>query len=207
MTTTRRRTSIQPLRAARRMGALALASATLAACSTYYDEYRFGPSPSAATVLAPRTDEPAARVLATVAGIRRPAEGRPAEVEVRLRVENLGAHDVRLVGDDLVLVTGALTELPVERIEEGPDAFVAPHSAATIAAYFPLPPDADPDDYDLRGIDVRWTLELDGRRVTGSAGFERRVVVWYHDPWYPWGRWGPWGPWDRWHGRRFHGRF
>ena len=90
-----------------------LAGLFLSSCSTFYDA-RFAPAP-----LEVRLEDSATglngRVLATVAGVRRPSEGAPAQVEVGLRLENLGNVPLQL---DAVC-TRALAELERSLMDQG----------------------------------------------------------------------------------------
>jgi len=164
----------------------------LASCASYYPGYSFQPAPDVVSVSPGRTDQRAARVLASVAGVRRADDGRPPEVEVRLRVENLDAARVEVQPQSLVLVTSGLEELGLPRVEPPDVPGLGPGESTTFTAFFPLPPGTDPDDLGLEGLDVRWTLVVDGRRVTAQSSFSRRPPpeiryvdpFWWHDPWY-----------------------
>lgn len=155
----------------------------LAACSSYYG-YEYAPAPLEAEVR-PRSDaEPAGRVLLTVRGVRKADDGRPAEVELRIRVENLGAAPFSLDTDDLVLLTADLRPLDAPRIEPGPNPRVGPGEVVTLDLYFPFAPGDDPEELDMSGLNVRWTVRFDDHVTTSTSTFERWVPGRYGDPWY-----------------------
>ncbi len=166
----------------------------LCGCSTYDSLYQFRPRPVVATVRVTQTEQVAARVLVSVVGVRNAKDGRPEEIEARLRVENLAAEEVALAPDHLRLVTAGLDEMRVRTATPVGGVRTQTGAASELTAYFPFPGDGSADDFDLDGLDLRWTLVVDGKDVVGSASFSRAYEVLYAYPPYPWyGGWYGWG--------------
>ena len=89
---------------------LALAGLAAGCRGPWYD-HRFFPSPIGLEVGPREGEDSGARVLVTVLGIRRPADGQPAKFEVRMRIENGGSRDVVLEGESLELLAADLTPI------------------------------------------------------------------------------------------------
>jgi hypothetical protein len=183
---------------------LALLGATLGSlltgCSTYYDA-RFEPSPLEMRIEDDRAPGVLARGLATVRGVRRPDDGKPAQFDVLLRVENVGpkAFDVEL--ESFQLVTANLESLGpgLVKTQANSGASLAANSGASLAAgsgaslaagsgaslaagdvrqfevAFPLPKGRSYRDLDLSGLALRWTLRAEEVRVIASGSFHRRL--------------------------------
>ena len=155
---------------------LVLVVAVVGGCSVYDSRFAFDPGP--VDVPASRPGSPDAepvRTLVTVLGVRR-ADDRsamPPGVDVRLRVDNTSPYQVTFDPAMLVLFSAGLERfaepivIPAEPIE------LAPGGSGMIDASFPFPEAGTPNDMDLSGLNVRWTLVIDGESVTSSATFER----------------------------------
>ena len=156
--------------------ALLLAALALTAgCSTYY-EHRFAPAPVEVELAVDGEPQSQARALVTVHGIRRPADGRGAVVEARLRLENLGADPVELVAETLVLLSADLQEMGSARIEPRPEP-IAQGGTGTYAIEFELPAGRTPQDYDLQGMNLKWEVDFGVRRVLTGITFERSFAA------------------------------
>jgi len=158
-----------------RLRLLCLAAPCLAtACSVprWYD-YGFSPSPNEIEVPSPGDSSADLRVLVTILGIARGQEKQPDQVEVRMRMENMGSTPARLITDSFALYSADLQLF-------GP-AVVVPHDvppvpaggSATVDIAFPLPDGRGPDDMNLRGLNMRWTVAFGDRHVTTGATFSR----------------------------------
>jgi len=142
-------------------------------CATYY-EHRFAPAPVEVELSVDGEAQSQARGLVTVHGIRRPADGRGAVVEARLRLENLGSEPVRLVPETIVLVSADLQEMGTARVEPPPES-IPQGQTGTYSIEFELPPGRTPSDYDLQGLNLRWEAAFGTRRVLTGITFERTV--------------------------------
>lgn len=158
---------------------LLLAGLMVGCLGTYYSAYRYKPRPVARIVPAPEQSEQAAgRVLASIIGVRR-ATGdipHPASVEVRLRIENRGDQTITLLPASLELVTAGLRDFPQPAIEPSPPITIPPGHTQTITAYFPFPAGAEPEAFDLGGLNLSWRLRIDGRTIQQSVTFTRREL-------------------------------
>lgn len=154
---------------------LAALALLLGACSTYDSRYQFRPRPAEVRFEVPGAEDATVRTLASIIGVRNPDRdaGVPAQVEVRLRLEAPPAHEARLDLRSLRLLTGDLEPLPAPVLEPDGTIVAPPGGAATATAYFPFPGDGSPADFDLAGLNLRWTVTIDGAEREGSATFER----------------------------------
>jgi hypothetical protein len=179
-----------------------LAGLLLASCSTFYDA-RFAPAPLEVRLEDSRTGLNG-RVLATVAGVRRPSEGAPAQVEVGLRFENLGSVPLQLDAGSLQLTTADLVTLPAGAlVPEVPPALAAGESNDVLVA-FPLPSYRSYYGLDFAGLNLRFSVRCGDELKVVGASFERRPDPWsyrpygygpYYSGWgvgwgYGWSRWG-----------------
>ena len=161
-------------------GAL-IAASLFSACTTpHWYDYRFTPTPLEVQVGLADDANAQVRALVSVLGIARPHEDRGPAVVIRMRLENLGSVPAELDDDSLVLVSGDLqafgkAELPVDPVPP-----ISPGGDVTHEIRFPLPPGLEPKGLDLSGLNLRWTMLFEGRRVTTGATFQRM----YYDPYY-----------------------
>ena len=161
---------------------LVLAVAVVGGCSVYDSRFAFDPSPVDVPASRPGSlDAEPVRTLVTVLGVRR-ADDRsvlPAGVEVRLRVDNTSPYDVMFDPATLVLFSAGLERfadpiaIPAEPMN------LAPGGSGMIDACFPFPETGTPDDMNLSGLNIRWTLVIDGEAVTSSATFLRLPTGYY----------------------------
>lgn len=171
-------------------GACAL---TLSSCATYYDA-RFEPAPLEVKIESEQTPGLLARALATVRGVRRPSSENPAaQVEVALRLENVGAAPFAVVPESFELVTADLQVLGPGQTSGAVDAPLAPGAAEQFELVFPLPAERSYRDFDFSGLIVRWSLRVGDATVTTSAKFERRAMQ--NVPYYYGGYWAGPGFW------------
>jgi hypothetical protein len=148
-----------------------LLSGLLPACSAYYNHH-FAPAPVEVDLYVDGEPDSQARGLVTVNGIRRPDDGRGAVVEVRLRIENLGANPAQLVTESLALVSADLREMGSARVAPEP----APIERGAVGLYdvaFELPAGQTPSDYDLDGLNLKWEVDFGDKRVMSGITFER----------------------------------
>lgn len=160
--------------------ALLAALALNTGCSTYY-EHRFAPAPVEVDLFVDGEAQSQARGLVTVHGIRRPADGRGAVVEARLRLENLGSNPVQLLPETLVLVSADLREMGSAQVSPPPEP-IAQGEMGTYAVEFELPEGNTPDDYDLQGLNLKWEVDFGARRVLTGITFERSLAPYSREP-------------------------
>jgi len=166
-------------------GAILTMAAVLTGCGTYDANFEYLPRPAEAEPLkSAESGDTRVRALATIVGIRRHDHEieYPATVEVLVRVENLSSATIVLDTASLKMLTGNLKPLgqpaavPSGRLE------LAPSQTQTVRAYFPFPDgDYDEGQYDLRGLNVSWSIQDGGRQVAQSVSFHRQIRRYSHD--------------------------
>jgi len=151
-------------------------------CSVYDSRYIFDPAPAeVASSRAGTADEQPARTLVSILGVRRPDKESdlPAGVDVRLRVDNTSPYHVLFDPSTLSLFSAGLEKFP-DPVRYPPDPVdIEPGGRAVVDACFPFPEGTTPQDMDLSGLSVRWTLMIDGQPVTSSTGFSRQPAGYY----------------------------
>jgi hypothetical protein len=146
--------------------------------STYYDA-RFGPVTQEVR-LATEDGQGQARALVSVRGVRRSQEGEPACAELRLRLENLGTRAFLLEQPSLELLCGDLLPFGPARVLSNEAPQVTPGTAGIYELRFPMPGGRSPDEVNFSGLNLRFTLDFEGERVTAGTPFER---IWpYYGP-------------------------
>ena len=167
-----------------RRPAILLGLALLASCSSsgWYD-HRFEPAPIAAAVSNEATAGSQVRALVTVIGIEKGQEGKPDHAVVRVRLENIGTAPALFDPGQTSLLTADLKTFgPPAAMPPGP-AEIAPGASGQHDIAFPLPEGRKPKDLDLSGLNFRFTVAFDGKKVTTGMTFAR--VDWrYYEP-YP----------------------
>lgn len=174
-----------------RFGAVLVALTLCAACSTsrYYD-VRYLPAPVEVEVGSEGVSGSQVRALATVLGVARPTEGGkvPAQVEVRLRLENLGTVDAKLAIAGIALVSANLIAFQPGVVTPTTDVIVAPGATQTVDIAFRVPPEKSTDELDWHGLNLRFALEFKGTTVTTGATFSRvEYAPAYYEPAYHFG--------------------
>jgi hypothetical protein len=127
-----------------------------------------------------------ARVLTTVIGVQRASDatGNEPRLHLRILVENLSGQTATLNTDQCQLTTADL--LSLSPIAEPSNPSIPPGGRAEANLYYPLP--AHPDDLNLSGLNLKWSVTLNGNEVVRSSSFERAAYAYapmYGDP-YPW---------------------
>ncbi len=149
--------------------AVLLVPLVLGACSSV-PRYRYAPNPVDHFV---PSDESVAHVLIAVVGALE-AEHAPGglELQVRLRVENLGDRPVEIEHEKLELVTANLVAFGAPRVEPAPPVVVDVGGDQLVELYFPFP-DVDRDELDMSGLNLRLVLGDGARQYMVGTNFER----------------------------------
>jgi hypothetical protein len=161
------------------LGLLALGS-----CQGPWYSARFLPAPLEVQLAAEGEPSAQARALLTVVGIRRAADGQPAQVVVRLRLDNMGDARLALVPEGFDCVTSDLVSMGAPSLDADPGEPLASGESRTWTAAFPVPAGRTPEDLDWRGLNLKWTVDFEGRRVTTGVTFDRVYDRGYYDPYY-----------------------
>jgi hypothetical protein len=165
--------------------ASALLLTGLSSCATsHWYEHRFAPAPLETEVTTQAVAGAEVRALVTVIGIERGKQGARSRVIVRVRLENLGSVPAKLAVDSLGLVSADLKAFPpgIVQAPEAPE--IAPGADSTVDCAFEFPDGKGPYDFDLSGVNLRFSLVFGAQRVTTGMTFQR--IDWsYMDPWYP----------------------
>jgi len=164
----------------------------LAGCGTPATTYLYQPKPAVAAVRAADDDRLLAQTLASIVGVRYPESdaGPPPAMEVRLRVENFAAGEVRFDPNSLALLTGNLREFGAPRLQPSEEIELASGEASVVDALFPFPAPPEEGSLDLSTLQARWTLDVDGRQVIQSASFDRQQPT-YRRSYYYYDRYPP----------------
>ena len=150
-----------------------LALSLLGGCTSPWYSARFVPAPLEVELSADGEPPAQARALLTVVGIRREADGEPAAVVVRLRLDNMGSSPLALVEEGFDCVTGDLISLAQVRLDPAPGEPLGRDESRTWTATFPMPAGRRVEDLDWRGLNLKWTVDFDGRRVGTGVTFDR----------------------------------
>jgi hypothetical protein len=167
-----------------------LAAALLGGCATVYD-VRYAPSPLEVAISDEATPGLSGRALVTVTAVRRPDRGedRPAQFELVMRLENLGEVPFGVDPDSFQLVTADLAPLGRARLSPPQPPEIGPGETARIELAFPA--EDGIERRNLSGLNLRWAVLFDGRRMVTGAGFQRVLpsrAYYSDDPFHPW-RW------------------
>jgi hypothetical protein len=162
--------------------------AALAGCASY-ESWRFGPNPVEIPVWPEGAEEPTARALVSVRGLRDRESGgeRRTELVVGLRIENRLDQPLALVPAEAQLVDADLTAFgppSVHRADRPGELEIAAGKTAVFELGFPLPAGRDPGDLDLSGLNLRWSLEGPRGLTTVSSTFQRLRRAYPYDPYY-----------------------
>lgn len=174
-----------------------------AGCSTsrWYDA-RFSPAPAEVAVSSPAVAGSSVRALASVLGVARPdaASGRAKQVEMRVRLENLGTVGARVEPDAFALLSADLQPFGAAVTPAGANWDLPPGETRTLDVAFGVPE----GDRDWGGLNFRFALSFGATKVTAGTTFERVrwTSTYARDPWpydrgygYGWYAWGrPYGP-------------
>jgi hypothetical protein len=168
-----------------RVAASSLLLACFASChaSPWY-EHQFQPAPLESEVRTEAVPGSQVRALVSVLGISRGRDGAVDRALIRMRLENIGTAAAELETDSLSLVTADLKAFGPPTVEPGPSKEIAPGQNATFDCGFPLPEGKGPYEFDLSGLNLRFTVAFLDKKVTTGMTFQR--TDWrYYDPGYP----------------------
>lgn len=148
-------------------------------CSTsrWYDA-RYQPAPLEVEVAANAVPGSQVRALVSVLGVARPnaEEGHGTQVELRLRLENLGSIDARIVEDGFSLVSADLVSFEKAVLAPNADRSVPAGETRTIDFSFAAPE----RPLDWSGLNLRFTLVFADVRVTTGGTFSALYAL--YDP-------------------------
>lgn len=169
----------------------ALSLGLVAGCTSTWHDARFVPSPLEVGVTAEGEPRAEARALLSVRGVRRAvsAEQRPAEVELQLRLENIGDVPLTLDPAAFDLVTADLISFRAPSVEPSADSEIAPGAQQLWTLRFATPEGYAADDLDWSGLNLRFRVRFGERSVITGVTFDRLVLptpYYANDPY-----WGP----------------
>jgi hypothetical protein len=146
----------------------------IASCETtnWYD-YTFAPAPLEIPIRSERDPRVEVRALVTILGIMKGYSGAPDRIEVRMRLENIGGTPARLEPDSFSLVTADLQVFEHPELEPPETPVLQPGDVAAVDVAFALPLGKRPENFNLRGITLDWTMDFNGVRQRSSVPFSR----------------------------------
>jgi hypothetical protein len=163
---------------------LALCGAALAlapGCQTsrFYGA-RYHPAPNEVAVRADAVAGSQVRALVSVLGVARPDKdaGRPRQVEVRMRLENLGTVPASLIEKELSLLSADLVPFESARLEADAGLTVQPGGSLQVDMAFPAPD----REIDWSGLNLRFALMFENAPVFASTPFRREEYESYPPP-------------------------
>lgn len=168
-------------------------------CTSTWYSMQFVPSPVEVSVSAPGEPYGAARVLLAVRGVRRAKDAQPAQVEINLRLENVGADPMRLGVLGFDLVTSDLISFCEPGVDPPPGEILGPGEKRNYLLSFATPEDRDVDELDWSGLNISFKLHFGEREVLTGVTFDRLFLPgvpagYYYDPYwgpYPYGPYRP----------------
>jgi hypothetical protein len=153
---------------------LALGLSILEGCtSSAWYEHRFDPAPIEASVSNEGTPGSQVRALVTVIGIAHGKEGHPDAAVIRVRLENLGTVPAKFDPEGASLLTADLKAFGPAQAPPTAGQEIAPNGTGEYDLAFPTPEGKRPADLDLSGLNFRFALLFDGKRVVTGMTFQR----------------------------------
>ncbi len=152
----------------------ALGLALLGSCtSSGWYEHRFDPAPIEVSVSNEGTPGSQVRALVTVIGIARAKEGHPDAAVIRVRLENLGTVPAKFDAPSSSLLTSDLKAFGPAQAPPTVDQEIAPGGTGEYDLTFPTPEGKRPADLDLSGLNFRFAVLFDGKKVVTGMTFQR----------------------------------
>jgi hypothetical protein len=119
------------------------------------------------------------------------AKPEPARVEMRMRIENLGTEALVIEPDSFELVAANLQSFDHAFVTPVPESAVASGAVCDFDLGFPVLPGKSIGDYDLNGLNLKWSVRFGDARIYTGASFMRvppPVPYYYgdygfYDPW------------------------
>lgn len=168
----------------------------LMGCSAYVEDFSYAPRPAMAALPPnPLEQAPPFVAMASVIGVRR-ADSRemlPTSVEVRVRLENPGSQPVQFDPRTLDLTNGELMKFPPP-IARPPDSItINPTQTVVLSAFFPFPPGTYYGDIDMNSLQLRWQVEVGGKKLPMAVYFQRIYEPYYYNPYWDYPPYGWYG--------------
>ena len=162
-----------------KLSSILIALATASCTTSRWYDVRYQPAPLEAEVSAQAVPGSQVRALVSVLGVARAdeKEGRPRQVEMRLRFENLGTVEAKVVEDGFSLVSADLVSFARAALAPNSDLTVPAGQTRTVDVAFAAPE----RDVDWSGLNLRFTLSFADVRVTTGGTFHHIVYAPY-DP-------------------------
>jgi hypothetical protein len=170
--------------------------ASLTGCSPYLEDFDYRPRPAVTEIRSTAATQPQAApslvALASVIGVH-VADKKidiPETIEIRLRLENNGPEAAVFDPNSMELVGARLRPFAPPITHTPGTITLNPMEAATLTAFFPLPPDPEPGE--LGSLTLRWNIQIGSQRLGQNVTFQRVYPrYYYYDPyWRPYG-YGP----------------
>ncbi len=160
---------------------LALLLTTACQSSRWYD-VRYVKMPIEQEVHADAAPGSQVRALVTVIGVARADKdaGRPKQVEIRMRLENLGTVPATLIESSLSLLSADLVPFEAPRLMDKGEMTVPPDQARQFDIAFPAPA----NEVDWSALNLRFGLRFGDDAVITGATFTRVSYPTYDPYWH-----------------------
>jgi len=168
---------------------LTVLSGGLGCGDRYAGKFRYRPNPYATTV-ASKADGAAGPVemLAAIRDVREVEDGEGATLHATLHLENLADRQVRFDPGSLALFSADLRRFGEPETTPSAEVTLDPGGSMKILARFPFPEGLKPEDVDMSGLNLRWTVQIGDEKLTRNSTFTRiHPRRYYTDPRYGWG--------------------
>jgi len=113
------------------------------------------------------------------------AHAQRAGMEARIRVDNETDRPARIDPREIELIARDLRAFAPPAVVPADAIEVAPGGSAVVTARFAYPSGESTSSEGLRAVDLRWTVEEDGRPYASSLAFDRiEAPPTLYDPWF-----------------------
>lgn len=140
----------------------------------YMGRFQYEPNPYS-TTLAGDVDGSAGpvQVLVSVLGVRETKDGKSAELVSTFVLENMAEQPVRFDPNSLALFSADLERFQEPVTEPSEPTDIEAGERHRVLARFEFPAGMLPEDLDMAGLSLRWTVDIAGEDLTRSTTFTR----------------------------------
>ena len=147
----------------------------------YMGRFQYKPNPYS-TTLAGNVDGSSGpvQVLVSVLGVRETDDGKSAELVSTFVLENMAEQPVRFDPDTLALFSADLERFQDAVAKPSEPKDIKAGERHRVLARFEFPEGLLPEDLDMAGLSLRWTVDIAGEDLTRSTTFTRTYTPRYY---------------------------